>query len=337
MPNGHSGLGAGMPGGYSVVRGGMHSGPQHSSSHGVPVVPGDLVGEQGAETSGDWKVFVGMIPRSYSPDQVRALFDPFGSITEVHLMCNQKGLSKGCAFVRYSTFEAAQRSITALNGLLLADGNAINVRFADRDPRTKQGIPAASSTIPVPGFHNSNGEFVTYPTAGGSQLMHHQQYLGTHQNQSIPIPQQSSHSLAPMSTVQAVAAALPTPGSHEEYFDLPQQSAQDRRYRQERPPLPPAPYNWSTPQEGPEGANLFIYHIPREVTDKDLYTLFQGFGPLLSAMVFVDKATNTSKGFGFVSYENPDDAAAAIHAMNKFRLGHKYLKVEIKRRKMDMF
>ena len=75
----------------------------------------------------------------------------------------------------------------------------------------------------------------------------------------------------------------------------------------------------SKPPEGPEGANLFVYHIPRHLTDADLGTLFSPFGTVISAKVFVDKKTNDSKGFGFVSYSNSRDAAMAIRMMNGFK------------------
>lgn len=49
---------------------------------------------------------------------------------------------------------------------------------------------------------------------------------------------------------------------------------------------------------GPSGANLFIYHLPRDLTDADLSTLFASFGNVVSAKVYVDKRTADSKGFG---------------------------------------
>jgi CUG-BP- and ETR3-like factor len=58
-----------------------------------------------------------------------------------------------------------------------------------------------------------------------------------------------------------------------------------------RPPNP-------RPREGPAGANLFVYHLPHDLTDADLATAFNPFGNVLSAKVYVDKYTGESKGFG---------------------------------------
>ncbi|XP_006654325.1 RNA-binding protein BRN1-like [Oryza brachyantha] len=83
--------------------------------------------------------------------------------------------------------------------------------------------------------------------------------------------------------------------------------------------------------EGPPGANLFIYHIPQEFGDQDLAGAFQSFGRVLSAKVFVDKATGLSKCFGFISYDSPASAQTAISMMNGYQLGGKKLKVQLKR------
>jgi CUG-BP- and ETR3-like factor len=87
--------------------------------------------------------------------------------------------------------------------------------------------------------------------------------------------------------------------------------------------------------EGPVGANLFIYHLPRDLTDADLATLFAPFGDVISAKVFMDKKTAESKGFGawllctsppgslpsgFVSFSAVSSAEAAINSMNGFQV-----------------
>lgn len=52
---------------------------------------------------------------------------------------------------------------------------------------------------------------------------------------------------------------------------------------------------------GPPGSNLFLFHLPNNMKDSELFTLFKKFGNILSTRVMTEK-NGKSKGIGFVSF-----------------------------------
>ena len=81
---------------------------------------------------------------------------------------------------------------------------------------------------------------------------------------------------------------------------------------------PGPPIQTTHNNKGPDGANLFIFHIPNHFTNLDMWHLFCHYGNLLSVRIMVEKDTGRSRGFGFVSYDSPDAAAMAIKELNGF-------------------
>ena len=81
---------------------------------------------------------------------------------------------------------------------------------------------------------------------------------------------------------------------------------------------PGPPIQTTASNKGPDGANLFIFHIPNHFTNLDMYQLFCPYGNLLSVRIMVEKDTGRSRGFGFVSYNLPESAALAIKELNGF-------------------
>lgn len=66
------------------------------------------------------------------------------------------------------------------------------------------------------------------------------------------------------------------------------------------------------------------------MTNLDMFHLFSPFGNLISVRIMVEKDTGRSRGFGFVSFDNPESAALAIKELNGYSIGNKRLKVQHK-------
>ena len=61
---------------------------------------------------------------------------------------------------------------------------------------------------------------------------------------------------------------------------------------------------------------LFVGCLPWAVDDQALEDLFKDFGTVSSAKVIMDHETGRSKGFGFVEFNDDNQAKAAIDKLN---------------------
>ncbi|XP_043092438.1 CUGBP Elav-like family member 2 isoform X21 [Puntigrus tetrazona] len=354
--------------------------------HPIQMKPADSEKSNAVE---DRKLFIGMVSKKCNENDIRVMFSPFGQIEECRILRGPDGLSRGCAFVTFSTRAMAQNAIKAMHQSQTMEGcsSPMVVKFADtqKDKEQRrlqqqlaqqmQQLNSASAWGSLTGLtgltpqylallqqatSSSNlGAFSGIQQMAGSTAnstagaMGSLGSLGTLQglagatvglnninalagsvniahmlsgmaalNGGLGSTGLSNGSAGPMDALtqaysgiqQYAAAALPTLYSQSL---LQQQSAAGSQ------------------KEGPEGANLFIYHLPQEFGDQDILQMFMPFGNVVSAKVFIDKQTNLSKCFGFVSYDNPVSAQAAIQAMNGFQIGMKRLKVQLKRSKND--
>ena len=64
------------------------------------------------------------------------------------------------------------------------------------------------------------------------------------------------------------------------------------------------------------GKKLYVGNLGYDVSSSDLETLLGAHGTVLSAEVITDRSTGRSKGFGCVEMDSPEEADAAIAALN---------------------
>ncbi|CAA0819593.1 Polyadenylate-binding protein 4 [Striga hermonthica] len=68
--------------------------------------------------------------------------------------------------------------------------------------------------------------------------------------------------------------------------------------------------------------NVFVKNLAESTTDDDLKKIFGEYGTITSSVVMRD-ANGKSKCFGFVNFENADDAAKAVEALNGKKIDDK--------------
>uniref|UniRef100_A0A8C9VZH1 CUGBP, Elav-like family member 4 n=1 Tax=Scleropages formosus TaxID=113540 RepID=A0A8C9VZH1_SCLFO len=308
-----------------------------------------------SETRGeDRKLFVGMLNKQQSEADVRRLFELFGNIEECTILRGPDGNSKGCAFVKYSSHAEAQAAINALHGSQTMPGasSSLVVKFADTDKertirRMQQMAGQMGIFSPMAlqfGAYGAYAQAVQQQAAlmasvgqGGylgpmaSFAATQMQHMGTVNGlPGPPMTPTSGGSTPPGIPVPAVTS-IPSSISMNGFTGLPPPQANGPAHAEAVftngiHPYPGEPRPHS-------GCNLFIYHLPQEFGDGELTQMFLPFGNVISAKVFVDRATNQSKCFGFVSFDNPASAQAAIQSTNGLQIGIKRLKVQLKRPK----
>jgi len=72
---------------------------------------------------------------------------------------------------------------------------------------------------------------------------------------------------------------------------------------------------------------VYVGNLPWSVDKEKLSEMFSSFGEIDEAIVIADKYSGRSKGFGFVTFKNDEDADKAVADMNGKDIEGRELKV----------
>uniref|UniRef100_A0A673JGX7 Cold-inducible RNA-binding protein B-like n=2 Tax=Sinocyclocheilus rhinocerous TaxID=307959 RepID=A0A673JGX7_9TELE len=73
---------------------------------------------------------------------------------------------------------------------------------------------------------------------------------------------------------------------------------------------------------------LFIGGLSYDTTEQSLEEAFSKYGSIAKVDVIRDRETDRSRGFGFVTFENPEDAKDAMAAMNGKSVDGRMIRVD---------
>jgi RNA recognition motif-containing protein len=273
----------------------------------------------------EFKLYVGMLSRSTTEADVRAMFTQFGNIQEIYIMRDSESRPKGSAFVKFTQAHEANAAILGLDGKIRdkdAPGN-IQVRFAQTAKDKLRNQPQLQQQQQLLALQYQQMMYGMMPGFMGQQPMG-QQPMG-------------AYGQPPASTQPAVpgTAKYQDPNAYQPPYAQALNPYMAGAFGQQVAPMGYGAMGTERKQApkqqyGPDGANLFVYNVPEAYTDADMNSLFSNFGTVVSANVQKDLTTGRSKGYGFVSYDNATAAAAAIKQLDGFVIGSKKLSVRIK-------
>ncbi|XP_076009010.1 CUGBP Elav-like family member 5a isoform X35 [Genypterus blacodes] len=301
------------------------------------------------------KLFVGMLNKQQTEEDVYRLFEPYGVIEECTVLRGPDGNSKGCAFVKFSTHTEAQSAISALHGSQTMPGasSSLVVKFADTDKertirRMQQmvgqfGIFNPAIALPFSTYSSyahalmqqqaaimaaSHGGYITPSVAFPATQIHQMGALNINSLPPTSMTPVSGLSSPPANITTSAVPSIVTPLVNG-FTGIPHQPnghpAVEAVYTNGLPP-------YST--QSPTAADT----LQQAFTGVQQYT-----GPIYPATTLTpigqtlpqppQVIQQQQQREGFVSFDNPASAQAAIQAMNGFQIGMKRLKVQLKRPK----
>jgi RNA recognition motif-containing protein len=80
---------------------------------------------------------------------------------------------------------------------------------------------------------------------------------------------------------------------------------------------------------------LFVGGLAWATTDDGLRAAFENYGPVTDAKVITDRDTGRSRGFGFVTFQDPEDGKKAMAEMDGQQLDGRQVRVNEAQDKRD--
>jgi RNA recognition motif-containing protein len=81
--------------------------------------------------------------------------------------------------------------------------------------------------------------------------------------------------------------------------------------------------------------NIYVGNLDYKIDENDLEGVFEEFGTVSSSKVITDKISGRSKGFGFITMEDQDEATSAIKELNGALLENREITVNEARPKRE--
>ncbi|KAL6652435.1 hypothetical protein ACP70R_011360 [Stipagrostis hirtigluma subsp. patula] len=265
----------------------------------VPAVvsPGGVVAQPLPTTS----LYVGDLEASVTDSQLYELFSQAGQVVSVRVCRDVTSRrSLGYAYVNFANPMDAARAMEVLNFALL-NNKPIRVMYSNRDPSSRRSgsanifIKNLDKTIDNKTLHDT---FSTFGTILSCKVATDE----AGQSKGFGFVQYEKEEAA-QTAIKSLNGML--------INDKPVYVGPFLRKQERDNSVDKTKFN-----------NVFVKNLSESTTKEDLIKIFGEYGTITSAVVMVGM-DGKSRCFGFINFENPDDAARAVQELNGKKINDK--------------
>lgn len=252
----------------------------------------------GPPPSAGQEVFCGKIPNSLFEDALIPLFEKCGTVWDLRLMMDPStGLNKTFCFVMFTSKEGAQNAVKQLDNYEIRPGKRLKVNISIAKVRLFVGnIPKQRSKDEI------MAEFAKM-SEGLSDVL-------VYSNPDDPMKKNRGFAFLDYDTHKNAAAA-------KRKMESGQVAAWGRQFV----------VSWAEPQEEPDAETmakvkvLYVKNLKSLVSEDELRQVFEPYGQ-------VGRVKKT-KDYGFIHFENREDALRAMEELNGTNLGDTTLDISL--------
>ncbi|ODN73441.1 polyadenylate-binding protein, cytoplasmic and nuclear [Cryptococcus amylolentus CBS 6039] len=278
--------------------------------------------------TGQGNIFIKNLDPSIDNKALHDTFAAFGDILSCKVGTDENGKSRGFAFVHYSTAEAAEAAIKAVNGMLLNDKKVYVGHHVGKKERLSkfEELKAQFTNVYLknidPELSEEAFEELVKPFGATVSVALSKDESGA--SKGFGFVNYESHEAAKA----AVDALNEKDINGRKLYAGRAQSKAEREAELKRSHEEKRLEN----EAKSAGVNLYVKNLDDEWDDDRLRAEFESFGTITSSKVMKDDS-GASRGFGFVCYSSPDEATKAVSEMNGKMIGTKPLYVALAQRK----
>eukprot|EP00659_Diplonema_papillatum_P010977 gene10977-16874_t len=279
--------------------------------------------------SGVGNVFVKGLAPSVDSKTLHDTFSAHGNILSCKVVLDSAGQSRGFGFVHYDGEEAARKAVEELSGILLHDSKLFVGPFIRRAQRLA-ALNANFTNVYVKEIVDMDATELKEKFSKFGEITSactkKEPRLG---DKTFGFVNFASHDMA----VKAIEEwhGKEIDGLTREGCQLYCQRAMKRAERELE--VKKRALVEKARRQFPHGNNLYVKNLDEAMDDEALEAMFSVFGKITSAVVMRNFSTKATKGFGFVCFNQPEDAQKALAEMNGKIFGTKPLYVNIAQKK----